>query len=53
MDGALGEHGGKIAAMMTDTKPDEIAIGMPVSLVIRRCGQELGLVRYGYKFKLI
>lgn len=53
MDGAKGEHGGKIAAMMTDTKPDEIAIGMPVSLVIRRCGQELGLVRYGYKFKLI
>jgi uncharacterized OB-fold protein len=38
---------------MTDFKLDEVKIGMPVELVLRRCGEEKGLVKYGYKFKPI
>ena len=54
LDGAQGEYGGKISGMMIpETNPEEVDVGMPVELVFRRCGQELGLVRYGYKFKLI
>lgn len=53
MEGTDSERGGKISAMMTDTKPDELAIGLPVELIFRRCGQELGLVKYGYKFRLV
>ncbi|MFC1919333.1 hydroxymethylglutaryl-CoA synthase [Chloroflexota bacterium] len=53
MDGTESERGGKISAMMTDTKPDELDIGLPVELIFRRCGQELGLVKYGYKFRLV
>jgi len=53
LEGAEGEYGGKIAAMMTECKPDEVKVGTPVELIFRRCGQELGLVKYGYKARPI
>jgi uncharacterized OB-fold protein len=53
LDGAEGVRGGKVATCMIDTDLSEAKIGMPVELILRRCGIELGIPKYGYKFKPI
>ena len=51
MEGAKGEYGGNVSSMITDCSTDDVKVGGRVELVFRRCGKELGLVRYGYKFR--
>ncbi len=53
MDGCPGEYGGKISAMITEADPKSVAIGKGVELVFRKCGSERGLIKYGYKFKIV
>lgn len=47
------EEGPRITAQLTDTDPDEVEVGMPVEMVIRKWNEqgETGLVNYGYKFR--
>jgi len=52
MEGGKGEYGGKIGAMLTECRAEEIHVGALVELTFRRCGEELGLTKYGYKFRL-
>ncbi|MBW1839512.1 MAG: hydroxymethylglutaryl-CoA synthase [Deltaproteobacteria bacterium] len=49
LKGAKGKRGGKLSAMLTECESEKVKIGLPVELIFRRCGQELGLVKYGYK----
>ncbi|MFZ4515126.1 MAG: OB-fold domain-containing protein [Acidimicrobiia bacterium] len=49
VDGTQGVRGGNLSVMLTDTDPGEVRIGGPVELVMRRCGVEQGLVKYGWK----
>jgi len=51
LDGAGGVRGGKVSGSMLPVDTAQVKIGMPVELVFRRCGEELGLPKYGYKFK--
>jgi hydroxymethylglutaryl-CoA synthase len=53
LDGAQGERGGNLSVMLTDTDLGNLAIGQPVALVMRRCGIEQGLVKYGWKGRVI
>jgi len=53
VSGREGEYGGKITAMMIDSPMEDVKIGANVALVFRRHGAEQGLVKYGYKFKLV
>lgn len=53
LDGASGERGGKVSGAMVAVDPAQVKIGLPVELVFRRCGEELGMPKYGYKFKPI
>ena len=53
LEGSKVERGGKLSGMLTECRPDEVAIGRGVELVFRKCGDELGLGKYGYKFSLI
>ena len=46
-----GRYGGKVAALVTDAKAEEISIGTPVELVPRRGDVEEGVVKYGWKFR--
>jgi len=47
------EEGPRITAQLTDVAPDEVEIGMPVEMVIRKWNEqdETGLINYGYKFR--
>ncbi|MCL6559825.1 MAG: hydroxymethylglutaryl-CoA synthase [Firmicutes bacterium] len=51
LDGAGGVRGGKVSGAMVMVDPARVRVGLPVELVFRRCGEELGLPKYGYKFK--
>lgn len=51
--GKPGEYGGKINTMMVDSPFEAVKVGAPVELVFRRCGVENGMVKYGYKFRII
>jgi 3-hydroxy-3-methylglutaryl CoA synthase/uncharacterized OB-fold protein len=54
MDGVpAGGYGGKVSAMVLQEDGDKLAIGEKVRLVFRRAGEELGLVKYGYKFAVV
>jgi uncharacterized OB-fold protein len=46
-------EGPRLTAMLSDTNLDELQIGMPVEMVIRKINQEgeSGLINYGYKFR--
>lgn len=47
------EEGPIITAQLTDVRPDDVKIGMPVEMVTRRLrthGEE-GTIAYGYKFR--
>nr|WP_290666511.1 Zn-ribbon domain-containing OB-fold protein [Ardenticatena sp.] len=47
------EEGVRITAQLTDVNPDEVYIGMPVEMVVRKIREdgERGLIVYGYKFR--
>ncbi len=51
LDGAGGVRGGKVSGAMVAVDPAQVKVGLSVELVFRRCGEELGLPKYGYKFK--
>lgn len=53
IDGAQGVRGGNLSMMLTDTLPSELRIGLPVEFVMRRCGIEQGLIKYGWKARAI
>lgn len=53
MAGNPGEYGGKVNSMMIDSPFESVKVGAPVELVFRRCGSENGMVKYGYKFRII
>ena len=47
------EEGPLVAAQLTDIRPEELSIGMPVEMVTRKVHTEgdEGLIVYGYKFR--
>jgi uncharacterized OB-fold protein len=47
------EEGPRLTAQLTDVNLDEVEIGMPVELVIRKWSEqgEEGMIVYGYKFR--
>ena len=47
------EEGIRLTAQLTDVAPDEVEIGMPVKMVIRKIYEdgENGPIQYGYKFR--
>ncbi len=49
------EEGARITAQLTDIDPDDVSIGMPVEMVIRKIYEdgENGPIQYGYKFRPI
>jgi hydroxymethylglutaryl-CoA synthase len=48
-----GQYGGKVAALVTDAAADAVQVGAKVELVPRRGDVEDGLVKYGWKFRLL
>ena len=53
VDGAEGTRGGQVSAMFCDTAPDLLRVGAPVELVYRRAGIDDGLVKYGWKLRVL
>ncbi len=45
------EEGPRIVAQITDADPEEVDLGAPVEMVLRRLYRQEGVVRYGYKFR--
>lgn len=47
------EEGVRITAQLTDVDPDDVSIGMPVEMVVRKLSEEgeRGVILYGYKFR--
>ncbi len=47
------EEGVRVTAQLTDISPDEVSIGMPVEMVVRKLYEEgdQGIILYGYKFR--
>lgn len=47
------EEGPRITAQLTDVNPNEVNIGMPVEMIVRKLSEqdEDGLIVYGYKFR--
>jgi uncharacterized OB-fold protein len=45
------EEGPRITAQLTDVELQDVRIGMPVTMVLRRLYRQEGVVRYGFKFK--
>ncbi len=48
-------EGPLVTAQVVDCKPDDVKIGKKVSLVFRKiiADGDAGIIRYGYKFKLV
>ena len=46
------EEGPMVATMLTDVDPEDVAVGMPVTMVTRRISADgdSGPIMYGYKF---
>jgi len=46
-------EGPMVTAQLTDVRPDEVEIGMPVEMVTRKLTEEgpEGQILYGYKFR--
>jgi uncharacterized OB-fold protein len=44
-----------VTAQLVDCKPDEVEVGRKVFMVFRKINAdgEKGIIRYGYKFKLV
>nr|MDO8100136.1 Zn-ribbon domain-containing OB-fold protein [Candidatus Njordarchaeota archaeon] len=47
------DDGARLMVSMTQAKPEEVKIDMPVELVFRRFGEADGLLRYGFRAKPI
>jgi hydroxymethylglutaryl-CoA synthase len=47
------ESGGRFMGMGTEVHPEELKVGMPMKLVLRRITKERGVSVYGYKIKPI
>lgn len=47
------DEGPRVTAQLTDVDPDEVTIGMPVEMIVRKLSEqdEDGLIVYGYKFR--
>jgi uncharacterized OB-fold protein len=47
------EEGPRITAQLTDVSPNDVEIGMPVEMVIRKISERgsNGVIVYGYKFR--
>lgn len=48
------DEGPMVAAQLTDIAPEEVKIGLPVEMVVRKLredGDERGVIIYGYKFR--
>ena len=45
------EEGPKIVAQITNCKPEELKIGLPVEATFRRIYEDEGIIRYGVKFR--
>lgn len=47
------EEGPRVTAQLTDVRPQEAQIGMPLEMVVRKIREEgeRGLIVYGYKFR--
>jgi uncharacterized OB-fold protein len=47
------EEGPRVTAQLTDVSPNDVKIGMPVEMVIRRISERgnNGVIAYGYKFR--
>lgn len=47
------EEGPRITAQLTDVSSADVAIGMPVEMVIRKISEQAsnGVITYGYKFR--
>jgi uncharacterized OB-fold protein len=47
------EEGVRVTAQLTDVEPEEVAIGLPVEMVVRRLREygPNGYLVYGYKFR--
>jgi uncharacterized OB-fold protein len=44
------DEGPKVVAQMTNCKPEELKIGLPVEATFRRIYEDEGMIRYGVKF---
>lgn len=51
--GSEGTRGGQVSAMFVEGGLDRLHVGAPVELVYRRLGCDDGLVKYGWKFRLM
>ena len=47
------EEGPRLTAMLTDSDPDALAIGLPLEMVVRKLREDgpEGVIHYGYKFR--
>ncbi|MFH1125596.1 MAG: Zn-ribbon domain-containing OB-fold protein [Candidatus Altiarchaeota archaeon] len=48
-------EGPMITAQVVDCKPDDVEVGMKVTMIFRKISVDgkKGIIRYGYKFKLV
>ena len=53
LEGDAGTRGGQVSAMFCDSPLDQLRVGAPVELVYRRLGRDAGLVKYGWKARLV
>jgi hydroxymethylglutaryl-CoA synthase len=53
LKGENGVRGGKISAMFCDSPLDALSVGQAVELVYRRLGADDGLVKYGWKVRVV
>jgi len=47
------EEGPRIIAQLDNPLNKQLAIGMPVQFVFRQIYEEEGVIRYGFKFRVI
>jgi hydroxymethylglutaryl-CoA synthase len=53
LQGQPGTRGGQVSAMFCEEALEQLAVGAPAELVYRRVGCEAGLVKYGWKARLV
>jgi len=47
------DEGPKVVVQMTNCKPEDLKIGLPVEATFRRIYEDDGILRYGIKFMLL
>ncbi len=53
LTGEGGARGGQVSAMVCDSDLEHLGVGSPVELVYRRLGADDGLVKYGWKVRVV